>query len=69
LGESRIIYKKLKGIRSRIKRSVEAVEKASAVKPVEEMGVFEEQIRSLTKNKTRLRKRFEKLTRRRGPYS
>ena len=67
--EIRITYKRLKGIRSRIKCGTKTIKKALISGKVKDSSKLEEEIYHLTKNKTRLRKKFEKLTGVKGPYS
>ncbi|MEM2635573.1 MAG: hypothetical protein QXQ28_01760 [Candidatus Nezhaarchaeales archaeon] len=62
-------YRKLKGVRSEIKKQIRVIRRTLSENRLNELGRLEEQLNGLTKAKTRLRKEFEKLTGTRGPYS
>lgn len=62
-------YRKLKGVRSEIKKQVKVVKKALSENRLDELGKLEEQLKGLTKVKTKLRKDFERLTGTKGPYT
>lgn len=66
LSKSRRAYKKLKGIRSQINRQIKAIEKASV--KGENTNELELETIKITKEKTKLRKEFQRLTKRSGPY-
>ena len=67
--EVRLTYKKLKGVRSKIRGNIKMIRKTLSTRRFEESLMFEERLVKLTKTKTRLRKKFERLTGIRGPYS
>lgn len=67
--EVRLTYKKLKGIRSKIRKQTRIIKKALSNGKLNESAILEEELAKLAKAKTRLRKKFEKLTGIRGPYS
>gem|GEM_PF-5803431 len=62
--ETRRLYKKLKGIRSEIRRTLKQIEKELAERNYteEDLKGFDEEIVSLVKKKRRLRKEFRELT-------
>lgn len=62
-------YKKLKGIRSKIKNKIEKAERYCNVKNNEKINEIEHHTKNLTSTKTLLRKKFEKITKKKGPYS
>jgi hypothetical protein len=67
--EVRLTYKKLKGVRSKIRKHTRMIKKALSDGKFNESAMFEEELTRLTKTKTRLRKKFERLTGIKGPYS
>ena len=67
--EVRLTYKKLKGVRSKIRGNIKMIRKTLSNGRFEESLMFEERLVKLTKTKTRLRKKFERLTGIKGPYS
>ena len=67
--EVRLTYKKLKGVRIKIRGNIKMIRKTLSTGRFEESLMFEERLVKLTKTKTRLRKKFERLTGIKGPYS
>lgn len=61
-------YRELKSIRSQMKRHLKELHTKSSVGSKKEIEELEEATKHLAEKKTFLRKKFEKLTKRKGPY-
>jgi len=61
-------YRQLKSVRGQMKKCLKELHVQSKRGHVMALGELEEATRDLAERKTHLRKRFEELTHRRGPY-
>ena len=61
-------YRRLKGVRHRMKRCLKELHFRSETASKPEMEELEEMTRDLAKRKTFLRKKFDSMTKRKGPY-
>ncbi len=62
------IYRQLKSVRSKMKRHLKELHVISSIGSAEELDEHEVATRNLADTKTNLRKRFDKVTKRKGPY-
>ena len=62
------IYRQLKSVRGQMKRRLKELRVKSNFEHQVEIEGLEEATRSLAQRKTFLRKKFQKLTKREGPY-
>jgi hypothetical protein len=61
-------YRQLKSVRGQMKRCLKELHAKSNFRQIRDLEELEEVTRQLAETKTFLRKRFERLTKRRGPY-